>query len=97
MGIKFSLVIVWVRCLFEVRGKQGREHRGSQIRMVSFDYAGLARRPCRRDVNAAKPALADSADRRHRTFRLRQGDEQEGGVERGAGLDQIGKPAALPG
>jgi hypothetical protein len=48
-------------------------------------------------LNTAKPALAGPGDRRHRTLRLREGDEQEDGVERGAGLDQLGKPEALPG
>ncbi|WP_256749292.1 hypothetical protein [Mesorhizobium sp. Mes31] len=79
--------------LFEVRGKQGRQHRGSQIHMIRFGYAG----PCRRDLNGTKPALSGPADGRHRTLWLRRSDEQEDGVERGAGLDQTGKSPALSG
>lgn len=80
-----------------MRKKQSREHRCSQIGVVRFGYAGVARRRYRRGLNGAKPSLADPAERRNRALRFRQGDEQEDGVERGAGLDQAGKPPALLG
>jgi hypothetical protein len=93
----FSWVIFWMRCLFEMRGKQGRQQRGSQISVIRVEFVGPGRRLRMRGLKAAKPTLADPADGGHRTLRLRRGDEQEDGVERGAGLDQLGKPAAMSG
>jgi hypothetical protein len=92
MAIKVSWMSFWMHRLFEMRGKQGRQQRGSQIDVVC---PGRCSRGC--DLNGAKPALADLADGRYRTFRLRHGDQQEDGVERGAGLHQAGKSPPLVG
>jgi hypothetical protein len=83
--------------LFEVRGKQSRQQRGSQIDVVRFGHAGLGRRPCGCDLNGTEPALAGPVDGRHRTLRLRRSDQQEDGVKHGAGFHQTGKSPALPG
>jgi len=89
MGV--SWVNFWMHRLFEVRGKQSGQQRGGHIDVVRPDRCS-----CGCDLNCAKPALVDLADGRYRTFRLRHGDEQEDGVDHGAGLHQTGKSPALP-
>ncbi|QKD00458.1 hypothetical protein EB235_02390 [Mesorhizobium loti R88b] len=87
----------WMHRLFEVRGKQGRQQRCSQIDVVRFDCAGPDRCSCGCHLDGTEPARAGFADGRHRTLRLRRSDEQEDGVEHGAGLDQAGKSPTLSG
>jgi hypothetical protein len=97
MAIKVSWMNFWMHRFHEVRGKQGQQQRGSRIDVVCFDCGGPGRCYFGGELNGAKPALAGPADRRHRTLRLRRSNQQEDGVEHGAGLDQTGKSPALPG
>jgi hypothetical protein len=70
----------WTHRLFKVRGKQGRQQCGGQIDVVRFDCGGPGLCFYGRDFNGAKPALADLADGRYRTLRLRRSDQQEDGI-----------------